>query len=302
MAAAAIAARIAGLDATRTRHALGLAADTIHGTVQSIWDGGNAWKVQQGSAARNGILAAELAAAGWSGMADPLLAPCGFYGQFTPGAARPELLTKRLGSDWHGEVYFKPWPSCAANHPTIECAIALRDRFRLSPRDIASVRVLVASHVLNLFIAKPLDPGPSAHSQANFNLYFACATALLHGDLRLEHYAPAALADPALRTLIARTTLAALPVGGRGVIVEVRRADGTLLTQALPGKPRHYPDVDGSTAAEVEAKFRRQVAFAGNVSDAKATAILRRIQTIYREPDMASFARLLADTIGFPRV
>ena len=301
MAAAAIAARVAGLDAVRTRHAIALATDTIHGTVQSIWDGGNAWKVQQGAAARNGILAAELAAAGWSGMADPLMAPCGFYGQFTPGAARPELLTRRLGRDWHGEIYFKPWPSCAANHPTIECALALRDREQLAPGDIASVRLMVAPHILNLFIAKPLEPGPSAHSQANFNIYFACATALLHGDLRQEHYTPAALRQPALRSLIARMTLAPLPPGARGVVLEVRRTNGQVITEALPGKPRRYPDVAGSTRAEVEAKFHQQVAFAGNIAAAKANAIIDRIDRVERERDMADFARLLADTIRFPR-
>ncbi|MFD1788277.1 MmgE/PrpD family protein [Sphingomonas floccifaciens] len=300
MASAAIAARLLKLDAAATRHALGMAVDQIGGTVQSIWDGASAWKVQQGNSARNGILAAEMASAGWSGMADPLLSPSGLYAQFTPGCARPELLTKNLGRDWHGEVYFKPWPSCAANHPAIECALALRAKNRIDPAVIDAIRVRVAPHVLKLFIAKPLQEGPSPHSQANFNIRFACATALLRGDLTLEDYEATRRLDPALASLIDRITLEPLPAGGKGVIVEVRTVDGRTITEALPGKPRGYPDVAGSTRAQIEAKFHKQVAYAGTVSATAATAILQRIDGIDREPDMAAFARLLADTLRFP--
>jgi 2-methylcitrate dehydratase PrpD len=302
MGAAAIAARLMGLDATKTRHALGMAADQIGGTVQSIWDGASAWKIQQGTAARNGIFAAEAARAGWTGMADPLLGARGFYAQFTPGCTRPALLTQELGKTWHGEIYFKPWPSCAANHPAIECALALREKTSPAPADIEAVRILVNPHVLDLFIAKPLQSGPSAHSQANFNIQFAVATALLHGGLRQEHYLAAALVDPALTSLIGRTSLAALPAGARGVIVEVRRKDGHTVAEALPGKPRHYPDVAGSTRAEVEAKFRHQVAFAGNVQPERADALVRRIAAVEKERDMADFAQMLADTVRFPEI
>lgn len=300
MAAAAIAARFTGLDARATRHAIGIAADQIGGTVQSIWDGASAWKVQQGLAARNGIFAAELAKAGWSGMADPLLAPCGFYAQFTPGCVRPALLTKDLGRAWHGEVYFKPWPSCAANHPAIECALSLRQKARLEPGSIRSVRIVVEPRILDLFIAKPLLPGPSPHSQANFSIRFATATALLRGHLRQDDYDQGPRADPALLSMIDRTVLAPLPPGGKGVIVEATLADGSIVSEALPGRPRHYPEVAGSTRTEVEAKFRQQVAFAGNVPADRADLIARRIADIEHERDMAGFVRTLADTIRFP--
>jgi 2-methylcitrate dehydratase PrpD len=300
MGAAAIAARLLRLDPTMTRHALGMAADQIGGTVQSIWDGASAWKIQQGTAARNGVFAAEAARAGWTGMADPLLGARGFYAQFTPGCVRPALLTQELGKTWHGEVYFKPWPSCAANHPAIECALTLREKAGLAPVDIEAVRILVNPRVLDLFIAKPLRAGPSPHSQANFNIGFAVATALLHGGLRQEHYDAPALANPALVSLIGRTNVAALPAGTRGVIVEVRLRDGRTIREALTGKPRHYPDVAGSTRGEVEAKFRQQLAFAGNVSAERADALVRRIAAVEKERDMGDFAQLLADTVRFP--
>jgi len=300
MAAAAIAANARRLSPAQTREAIALAADQIGGTVQNVWDGGNSWKILQGSAARNGILAAKFAAAGWSGMTDPLLSPCGFYAQFTSGCARPDLLTAGLGQEWNGEVYFKPYPSCAANHPTIETALNLRARTGLDPAQIEEVTIRVGAHVIGLFIVKPLKPGPSAHSQANFSLRFACANALLRGSLRQEHYAPAAMAEPALRRLIDRTRIEALPRGAQGVIVEVRMRDGRTASEALTRRARRYPDVEGTTPAEVEAKFRQQVAFAGNVPGPLADQIASRIAAIETERDMAGFAALVARATRFP--
>ena len=300
MAPAAIRARFHGLTAEQARDAIGLAADHISGTVQSVWDGTGSWKIHQGSAARNGILAAEMAREGWTGIIDPLLAPCGFYAQFTSGCARPDLLTAGLGREWHGEVYFKPWPSCAANHPTIETALRLRQNARLDPSRIDSVVIRLAPRVLDLFIAKPLRAGPSPHSQANFSIRFACANALLRGSLRQEHYAPGAMAEPALAALIARTRLEPLPPGAQGVVLEVTLRDGATHREALAGHPHHYPELDGTRPEEVEAKFRQQVAFAGNVPGALADEIVRRIARIEAERDMAAFSNLLARATRFP--
>ncbi|HWJ69603.1 MAG TPA: MmgE/PrpD family protein [Sphingobium sp.] len=297
MAAAAIAAHSRQLSLEQTRQALGIAADQIGGTVQNVWDGANSWKILQGTAARNGILAARFAEIGWSGMTDPLLSPCGFYAQFTAGCARPDLLTGGLGTEWNGEIYFKPWPSCAATHPAIETALALRMREKLDPAAIESVTIQVEPRIIGLFISKPFRPGPSLHSQANFNLRFACSTALLRGDLRQEDYEPSSIADPALVSLMERTTLAALPAGETGILLSVRRRDGAVLTERLVGRPRRYA---GSTVEEVESKFYQQVAFAGNVPHGLADELRQRIGAIEKERDMASFAALLARATRYP--
>ncbi|MBB5986774.1 MmgE/PrpD family protein [Sphingobium lignivorans] len=297
MAAAAIAAHSRKLSPEKARQALGIAADQIGGTVQNVWDGANSWKILQGTAARNGVLAARFAEIGWSGMTDPLLSPCGFYAQFTAGCARPDLLTGGLGQEWNGEIYFKPWPSCAATHPAIESALTLRAREKLDPATIDSVTIEVEPRILGLFISKPLRAGPSLHSQTNFSLAFACATALLRGDLRQEDYALPAIADPALVSLIERTTLTQLPAGETGIRLGVRRRDGTVLTERLIGRPRRYA---GSTVEEVERKFYQQVAFAGNVPKGLADELRQRIGEVEKERDMASFAALLSRATRYP--
>lgn len=300
LAAAVIAGKLMKLPEREVLHAMGIAVDQICGTVQSVWDGANVWKLQQGTPARAGILSAEMAAAGWSGMADPLLAPCGMFAQFTPGCARPDLLTSRLGEAFWGEEYFKPYPSCAANHSTIECALNLREANRLSPSDIASVRIELPKHFMGLFIAKPYLPGPSAHTQANFNVRFACANALLRGSFEPEHYDPSALADPRLAQIIARTELVPTPAGVTGVRITVTKRDGTIISNNLTGQARHYPRVAGSTEQDVVAKFFRQVAFHGGIGEAAAREVHQRSLSIDREPDMTGFAQALSRAVSAP--
>lgn len=88
-----------------------------------------------------------------------------------------------------------------------------------------------------------------------------------------------------------------MPAGEKGIVLTVRRRDGTVLTETLRGRPRHYA---GSTAQEVEAKFHQQVAFAGNVPESVANELRQRIGAIEKETDMASFAALLANATRFP--
>jgi 2-methylcitrate dehydratase PrpD len=61
--AAAAAAKLIGLDAARTAHALGLAASQSSGIIENLPNAGK--NASMGNAARNGLLAALLAEAGW---------------------------------------------------------------------------------------------------------------------------------------------------------------------------------------------------------------------------------------------
>lgn len=291
---AAIASRLLGLDAGQTQSALGLTVDQIAGTIQSLWDGGTNWKLQQGMAARNAIFCARLAQQGWSSMNDALLAPYGFFAQYTSGCAYPDALTADLGKAFYAEEYFKPYPSCAANHPSIECALSLREAHGIEPRDIRAVRVKVQPGTLRVFVAKPFAATPSAHCQTNFSLPFAVCNTLLRGDFRQEHYDPEALADPQLRRLIAATSLGPMPPGTRGVRIEVTMADGRVLAWDRPQQASRYPRQTPATHDEIVAKFRRQASFGGLTSTADQDEIIRRIGALEQEADMAQFVRLLA--------
>ncbi len=293
LAAVAIAARFRKLTPRQTQDAMGIAVDQIGGTIQNIWDGATDFKLPQGAVARNAILAVELAARGWTGMEDALHAPFGFFAQYTAGCAHPEVITEGLGRAFHGEAYFKPYPACMAAHPAIDCARALQRRAALQPEAISNIVVRLPPRLLGNFCAKPFEARRFPHADANFSFQFLVANTFLHGTVRQEHYAEPALRSAPVRTLVEKTSLAPLEREDLGVEIEVRTMDGRTVREPHGPRADRHPFEKPATQADVVAKFRQQVQFAGYVSAAQADEIIRRVEHLERERDMADFFALL---------
>jgi 2-methylcitrate dehydratase PrpD len=293
LAAVAIAARFRGLSPRQTQDAMGIAVDQIGGTIQNIWDGATDFKLPQGTVARNAVLAVELAARGWTGMQDVLHAPFGFYAQYTAGCSQPQIISDGIGRIFHGEAYFKPYPACAAAHPAIDCARALRNRTALDPASIASVVVRLPTRLLDNFCAKPFEARRFPQADANFSFQFLVANTLLHGTVRQEHYAEATLRSSAIRALVDKVSLAPLDRTDIGLEIEVRTADGRLLRESHGPRADKHPLVSPSTRADVVAKFHQQVEFAGYIPAAQADEIVERVERLEQEADMAHFLALL---------
>jgi 2-methylcitrate dehydratase PrpD len=136
LGAALAAARVAGLDADRTTHAMGLAGSQAGGTFASF--GSPAIKFHQARAAMAGLISARLAAAGFEGSPDILTADDGgLLGTFSNGGD-PGALTDGLGSGWHiGEIATRRWPAAAALQPVIESILDAD----LEPDDVVAVTV-----------------------------------------------------------------------------------------------------------------------------------------------------------------
>ena len=292
MGATAIAARALKLSPLQTRDALGICVDQLAGTVQAAWDGAMNWKLQQGRASRDAIMSAELAQDGWTGMMDPLLAPYGFYAQYSGGIKRPEVLSQNLGKTFYAEGYFKPYPACAATHSTIECALALVKANAIDPNAIEKITIAVPEPLLSQFVSKPYQPRRNAHCDANFSNQFMVANVLLHGSVRQEHYAESNLRSPALLNLVARSTNVA---GRPGVASEltVVMKDGRVFNQQRTGPTSRSPLLQPSSYEEIVAKFRQQVVFSNYMKSSVADEIVERIDWLDREKDMADFMKLV---------
>jgi 2-methylcitrate dehydratase len=284
------------LSARQAQDAFGLTVDTIAGTNQNTWDSATDWKLPQGLAARNGIFSAQLAKAGWVGIGDALRAPYGFYSQYTSGCVRPELLTADLGKAFYAEEYFKPYPACGASHTSLECALDIRAKNKLSPADIQHVIVRLSPPSFTSTLTQRFHPGRYPHCGANFSIHFQVANALLHGSVRQEHYADKAVRGPELAAMLEKVSLEPLSQGHSGVEIELTTTGGATLNERHSGAPARYPSPDPMKYEEIVAKFFQQVAFSGFVSKAKANEIVRRVQAIDQETDMADFAGLLRRT------
>src|SRR5687768_1798451 len=110
---AAAAARILALDATQTRHALGIAASLASGLKENF--GSMTKPYHAGHAARNGVLAAQLAREGLNASDSALDGRQGYAAAF-PGATLGPDAFDLLGRRWeimHSGIAVKPYPSCA---------------------------------------------------------------------------------------------------------------------------------------------------------------------------------------------
>lgn len=200
IAAAAAGASLARLDAAATAHALGIAASMSAGIVANF--GSMTKPLQVGFAARNGLVAAALAARGVTASADALEHPRGLLAAVSP-AGRVRLDGPvRAGAPWqiveHG-LNIKRYPVCYAAHRAVDAAMSLRERVadRLAAIEAIDVELgrVQASMLRSHAPATPLD--------AKFSVEFAVSAALVQGRLGLAELHDSVIGDPRVRALSA---------------------------------------------------------------------------------------------------
>lgn len=198
--AVAAAGKITGLDAEQLVHALGSAGSMAAGLWEFIADGAMTKHLHPGKAAAGGLLAALLAARGFTGARRILEGERGF---FTAMAEEYDAgkITANLGRKFKiEENCFKIHSSCRHTHSAVDVAIQLAGENELEPGEIKKVEVGVYRVALD--IAGNEDP--QTVYAAKFSLPFCVALGLARRRAGLEDFTPEALADPRLRGLMKR--------------------------------------------------------------------------------------------------
>ncbi|HEX9533983.1 MAG TPA: MmgE/PrpD family protein [Stellaceae bacterium] len=174
--AAAACARLLGLDAEATAMALGIAGTQAAGLKSQF--GTMCKPFHAGKAAQNGLLAARLAARGFSSRADIIECVQGFaltHGpDFSPEAA---LATPEAGLHLFANL-FKYHAACYLTHAPIECARRLREQHRLTAEAVTGITLRLdasCERVCNI-------PAPVDGLQSKFSLRQTVAMALAGVD------------------------------------------------------------------------------------------------------------------------
>ena len=188
------------MDEVQTASALSLAANMAGGLNQWPATGADEMFFEAGMAARNGLVAAQLAALGAYGSEKALDGEAGLLTAYRPDRRAPDV---RLfdGEPEILSVFFKPAPVCNFAQTPCLTAVALANQEPIDPDAIASVAV----HVSRAAKAYPgCDyAGPFARVlQAKMSIHFAVASALLRGAVDEASYKR--LDDPALLALAAK--------------------------------------------------------------------------------------------------
>ncbi|MBC2640867.1 MULTISPECIES: MmgE/PrpD family protein [unclassified Rhodococcus (in: high G+C Gram-positive bacteria)] len=127
---AAVVAKMRGFDVETTVHALAIALSHASGTTEYTSSGGSIKRIHSGIGTRNGIRAAEMAAAGITGPTTFLTGGKGFYRTFVGRAVADDAAaTFSLDKTFEiTRVWVKPYCCCGINHAYIDGARQLAAR------------------------------------------------------------------------------------------------------------------------------------------------------------------------------
>jgi 2-methylcitrate dehydratase PrpD len=187
MASAAACARLLRLDGERSKNALAIAAP-------------DSQPVQVGRSSEAGILSALFAERGVPGC-DTIFEK-GFLKAFADQADEKAIL-KGLGETFLiEETYLKVHGGCRGNHAPTDVILDLVKKHKFSPQEVKEVRMKVDSVTMAAEIHDPKDG-----KQAQFSIPFSIAIALLEGNASLYQFTDVKVNDPAVRGLMARTSV-----------------------------------------------------------------------------------------------
>lgn len=273
--ATAIAGRLLGLNDFQMKNAFGIAINMMAGAGGGLWEGANTFKLSQGTAARSGVNAAQLAKGGWIGISDPLTS---YYASFTGGLTQPDMITRGLGKKYYVEQVFKPWPGGRPTNAATQLAITLAKKYDLKADDIeeavyrTSPGIATAAHY-----TKPYKVGHYPTGDALFSFVYAVANGLSTRTSKGDNFTGDGIRNPQTQSLIKRVTLATLDKS-EGVELEVRMKDGRIYSEYLAmavGDPSNPLSREGLIE-----KFMNQVEFSQKVTRSNAEKIIEMVEKL----------------------
>ncbi|MEW6266131.1 MAG: MmgE/PrpD family protein [Thermodesulfobacteriota bacterium] len=276
IAAAAAAGRLLGLSRRETGAALGAAE--YHAPIGPMMKG-----IDRPSMVKDSI--------GWgnlAGLGAVLLARRGFTGVEPIFSDCPEpAWLESLGREYEIlNLYFKPYAACRWAQPAVAGALNLTRTYRLDAGDIARIRVRTFAAAARLSRRPPADT-----EEAQYNLAFPVAAALLDGQVGPAQVLPPRLFDPALTALAGRVEAvvadefeARFPAQALAE-VEIETHDGRRFSSG-PMEAQWEPPAALPSDAELEDKFHLLVDPV--LGQARAKDLARLIWNLDREPEALS--------------
>lgn len=248
LGAAAAACRILGLDRQATVAALGTAGTQAAGLKQVYGSMGKAF--HPGKAAFDGILAARLAAAGFTSTDEILEGPTGFLRVLSVDAD-PAELDRDLGATWYLlENGYKLAACGSLMHPVIDAILELRRGVPIEPRTVESIEALVHPNVARVTNIER----PTTGLEGKFSIRHAAAVAMLDGAAHIAQFSDERVRAADAAAMRDRVSIRVdESLSKQGSKVTVRTSGGTLHRAVVThnrGTPGN-PVADG----ELEEKF-----------------------------------------------
>jgi 2-methylcitrate dehydratase PrpD len=280
------AMKLRGADAPTLARAIGVAASEAAGLRENF--GTMTKPFHAGRAAESGIIAADLAALGWTASSQILEAPNGFF-HAAGGGYDASALT--FGKPWtflSPGVSIKPFPSGSLTHPGMTALLKLIREYDVKPEQVERLEVGTNRNMPNALIHhKPTDS-----LQAKFSIEFCMSSLLLYRRAGLNEFTDETVRRPEVQAMIARVQFGVNDIAEKAgydkmtTILDLHLRDGRTVSGSADfakGSP-----ADPMSWAEVVDKFEDCARFAKWPSD-KAKSI---VSTVARLQDLSNITEL----------
>jgi len=286
--------KIRGFDRDQLIRACSIAYGQVGGTMQAHAEGSSLLAVQMGFAARNAVMACDLAAEGIVGPLEIIEGEFGYLNLIEDGYDFADLLTN-LGKNWQiTEVAHKPFPSGRATHGVVDCCLGMMRDHSLKADNIRSVVCDVPPLIYQL-VGRP----PSQSMTPNYARLcasYAVARTLTNGTIDVAHFRPENLVNDTIHGLAKRVEMRIDdnpdPNALTPVTVTIALKDGKTVSatcEFVLGNPQNPLDREGHLA-----KFRKNCASARPVvSESQTEVLIARSDNLERERDVAALVDLM---------
>jgi 2-methylcitrate dehydratase PrpD len=218
-------------------------------------------RLQPALNACDGLRSLALAESGITGVQAVLEGKFGFCRLFGHESCDRDALLTDLGRRFLGaEASIKRYPSSRCTHAPIEAVLHLARQYGLHAEDVAAVNVKVSGPCVRVAGAPFAETAGSVQVDAQFNIAYTVAAALLWGDVFVPQITEPMVLEPRVRELAARITVDVLPgAADRMTFVPVEVAihltSGQELIhrlERLKGSPQDPMDWDDIVAERLE--------------------------------------------------
>ncbi len=221
--AAVAAGRLLGLDADGMTNALGIAGSLAGGLMEFARSGTGAMvkRLHLGRAAESGVLAASLAADGFTGPRSVLEGEAGFLKAFCTDWDIADL-TRGLGTDYATmHLCLKRFPVHMTAHTAVQAVLELQAEHKFDGSAVE--RVTVAGNERMATVNNIHDPADIMMAQ--YSIPFCVALSLFRDPRDPASFDDSALADAAIRNMCGRVSVvageASMGIGGAAVVTIV---------------------------------------------------------------------------------
>jgi len=286
-------AKLYGLDSDTTTRALAIAGSQAAGLRENF--GTMTKPFHAGRAAEAGVIAADLAQAGWTATDKILESPRGFF-QAHGGGYELDALHGKLGNPWtfmDPGVSIKPHPSGSLTHPGMTKMLELVLEHDIQPGDVEKVDIGTNHNMPNALIHHQ----PTDELQAKFSMEFCMAILLLERRGALPEFTDEVVNSSDVKSMIRRINFGVHPEAEAAgydkmtTIIDIHMKDGQVISgradfgKGSPANPMSYD--------EVADKFRGCAEFA-KWDQGKTEQIIETVRTLEQLKSVRELTSLLA--------